>query len=65
MGVASSMNLNQEDPLAPVNRRISIVVLNQRAQAAIEKANAATAPGGLAKPVASSSAAAAAAAGRS
>lgn len=58
MGVASSMNLNQEDPLAPVNRRISIVVLNQRAQAAIEKANAANASGTLAKPVASSQGAA-------
>ena len=54
MGVASSMNLNQEDPFAPVNRRISIVVLNQRAQAAIEKANMANASSALAKPVASS-----------
>ena len=53
MGVASSMHLNQEDPFAPINRRISIVVLNQRAQAAIEKANAANASGGLARPVAS------------
>ena len=52
MGVASSMHLNQEDPFAPINRRISIVVLNQRAQAAIEKANAANASGGLARPVA-------------
>ena len=43
MGVASSMHLNQDDPLAPVNRRISIVVLNQRAQTQIEKANAAIA----------------------
>lgn len=43
MGVASSMNLNQDDPLAPVNRRISIVVLNHRAQAEIERANAANA----------------------
>ncbi len=42
MGVAASMHLNQEDPLAPINRRISIVVLNHRAQAAIETANAAT-----------------------
>lgn len=41
MGVASSMNLNQDDPFAPVNRRISIVVLNQRAQSEIERANAA------------------------
>ena len=52
MGVASSMDLNQEDPLAPVNRRISIVVLNKRAQADIEKANAATTSGALARPVA-------------
>lgn len=41
MGVASSMNLNQDDPFAPINRRISIVVLNPRAQAEIENANAA------------------------
>ena len=52
MGVASSMNLNQDDPFAPVNRRISIVVLNQRAQAAIEKANAANASSMLEKPAA-------------
>jgi len=41
MGVASSMHLNHDDPFAPVNRRISIVVLNHRAQAEIERANAA------------------------
>jgi chemotaxis protein MotB len=41
MGVASSMHLNPDDPYAPVNRRISLVVLNHRAQADIEKANAA------------------------
>src|SRR5665811_101330 len=40
MGVASSMHLNQEDPFAPINRRISIVVLNKRAQTEIEIANA-------------------------
>ena len=50
MGVASSMNLNQDDPFAPVNRRISIVVLNQNAQTAIEKANAAVASGTHARP---------------
>jgi len=44
--------------LAPINRRISIVVLNQRAQAGIEKANMANASGALAKPVASSQGAA-------
>jgi len=49
MGVASSMNLNQDDPHAPVNRRISIVVLNQRAQMEIEKANASTATATLVK----------------
>ena len=41
MGVASSINLNQDDPFAPINRRISIVVLNPRAQAEIENASAA------------------------
>ncbi|MCY1165455.1 flagellar motor protein MotB [Polaromonas sp.] len=45
MGVASSMHLNQDDPFAPVNRRISIVVLNHRAQAEIERANAANPAG--------------------
>jgi len=54
MGVASSMNLNQEDPYAPVNRRISIVVLNHRAQTAIEIANAADASAALPKPGVSS-----------
>ena len=39
MGVASSMHLNQDDPFAPINRRISIVVLNKRAQTEIENAN--------------------------
>lgn len=43
MGVASSMSLNQDDPFAPINRRISIVVLNPRVQAEIENANAANA----------------------
>ena len=51
MGVASSMHLNQDDPYAPVNRRISIVVLNQRAQMRIEKANSAT-PSASPKPTA-------------
>lgn len=43
MGVASSTNLNQEDAFAPINRRISIVVLNKHAQMEIESANAANA----------------------
>lgn len=41
MGVASSMHLNQDDPFGPVNRRISVVVLNRQTQAEIERANAA------------------------
>ncbi len=40
MGVSSSMHLDKEDPHAPVNRRISIIVLNHRAQKDIENANA-------------------------
>jgi chemotaxis protein MotB len=36
VGVASSIHLNRDDPYAPVNRRISIVVLNQQTQAQIE-----------------------------
>ena len=40
IGVASGMHLNQDDPLSAINRRISIVVLNHRAQAEIEAANA-------------------------
>jgi len=43
MGVSSSVHLNKEDPYAAVNRRISILVLNRRAQADIESGNAATA----------------------
>lgn len=43
MGVSSSVHLNPDDPYAAVNRRISIVVLNSRAQADIESGNAATA----------------------
>lgn len=50
MGVASSMNLNKDDPYSPINRRISIVVLNQRAQMDIEKANAAVAASVSLKP---------------
>lgn len=57
MGVASSMPFSQEDPLAPINRRISIVVLNKRTQTQIESANAANAakadsqPGGAPQPM--------------
>lgn len=40
MGLATTMNLNKQDPLDPVNRRISIIVLNRRAQTRIENENA-------------------------
>jgi chemotaxis protein MotB len=50
MGVSSSVNLNTDDPYAAVNRRISILVLNKRAQADIESGNAATANAPYAKP---------------
>jgi chemotaxis protein MotB len=41
MGVSSSINLDQKDPYAAINRRISIVVLNRQAQHDIETANSA------------------------
>lgn len=47
MGVASTMDLNKADPLDPVNRRISIVVLNRRAQANIEQENASGSSAGV------------------
>jgi chemotaxis protein MotB len=37
MGLAASIPLNQADPTDPVNRRISIVVLNHEAQERIER----------------------------
>ncbi|WP_420998480.1 flagellar motor protein MotB [Cupriavidus sp. 30B13] len=43
IGLAATMPLDKKDELAPVNRRISIVVLNQRAQARIEAENASAA----------------------
>ena len=48
-GLAASMSLIKDDPFAAVNRRISLVVLNQRTQRRIEAENAAAAnatPGG-------------------
>jgi len=47
MGVASTMDLNKADPLDPVNRRISIVVLNRRAQTQIEQENVSGSDAGL------------------
>lgn len=49
IGVASSMHLKQDDPYAPVNRRISIIVLNRGAQAEIERANAENPANGVLK----------------
>jgi len=43
LGLADTMPLEKNDPLAPVNRRISIVVLNHRAQAQFEAENASAA----------------------
>ncbi|MEI2417582.1 flagellar motor protein MotB [Orrella sp. JC864] len=43
MGLSSSMSLIKDDPYAAVNRRISLVVLNQRTQQQIEHENAAAA----------------------
>ena len=42
-GLSSSMSLVKDDPYAAVNRRISLVVLNQSTQRRIESENAATA----------------------
>jgi chemotaxis protein MotB len=36
VGLASTENLNKDDPFDPTNRRISIIVLNKRAEAAIK-----------------------------
>ncbi|WP_408116045.1 flagellar motor protein MotB [Caballeronia grimmiae] len=35
LGLASTQNLNKENPLDPENRRISVIVLNQRSEAAM------------------------------
>ena len=43
MGLAASMTLIKDDPYAAVNRRISLVVLNERTQRRIESENAAAA----------------------
>ena len=42
-GLSSSMSLVKDDPYAAVNRRISLVVLNQSTQKRIESENAAAA----------------------
>ncbi|AOY95309.1 flagellar motor protein MotB [Cupriavidus sp. USMAA2-4] len=43
LGLAATMPLDRKDLMAPVNRRISIVVLNARAQARFEAENASAA----------------------
>ncbi|AZG16226.1 MULTISPECIES: flagellar motor protein MotB [Cupriavidus] len=43
LGLADTMPLEKNDALAPTNRRISIVVLNKRAQAQFEQENASAA----------------------
>lgn len=40
IGVGSTMHLNKKNAFDPTNRRISIIVLNRRAQAQIEQENA-------------------------
>jgi chemotaxis protein MotB len=37
LGLASTQNLNKKDPLDPENRRISIIVLNHRSEAAMTR----------------------------
>ncbi|SUA55959.1 Chemotaxis protein MotB [Oligella ureolytica] len=39
-GLASTINLVKDDPYAPINRRISIVVLNEEAEAELNRLNA-------------------------
>src|SRR5690606_9702607 len=41
LGLSSSVSLIKDNPAAAVNRRISIVVLNQRAERRIDEQNAA------------------------
>jgi len=43
MGMSSSMSLVKDDPYAPVNRRISLIVLNKHTEQRIEQENAAAA----------------------
>lgn len=41
-GLASTQNLNKADPLDPENRRISILVLNHKSEAALMRDDAST-----------------------
>jgi chemotaxis protein MotB len=40
IGVADTMHLDKADPRNPINRRISIILLNHRAQTQMERENA-------------------------
>ncbi|MBK1781528.1 flagellar motor protein MotB [Advenella sp. WQ 585] len=40
LGLSSTINLVKDDPYSPINRRISIVVLNHKAEQVLEKMNA-------------------------
>lgn len=40
LGLSSTINLVKDDPYSPINRRISIVVLNHRAEQVLDKMNA-------------------------
>jgi chemotaxis protein MotB len=43
IGVADTMHLDKADPRNPINRRISVILLNHRTQAQIERENAGSA----------------------
>ncbi|BEP40772.1 MULTISPECIES: flagellar motor protein MotB [Variovorax] len=47
IGLADSMHLDKADPRNPINRRISIILLNHRTQERIERENSAEPVGGL------------------
>jgi chemotaxis protein MotB len=51
MGLADSMHLDKADPHNPINRRISIVVLNRRTQMQIENENTGGTPAASLGPV--------------
>ncbi|VTU26946.1 Chemotaxis protein MotB [Variovorax sp. PBS-H4] len=46
VGLADSMHLDKAEPRNPINRRISIIVLNHRTQQRIERENSGDGPGG-------------------
>ena len=43
VGLSSAVLLDKEDPFNPINRRISIIVMNKKAEDAVEKDGAALA----------------------